>query len=137
MGPGSPKHLLAGILILLGVLAGARPVLAVCGDGAIDPNSTEECDDGNTVSGDGCTALCGLEVFSDGCIASVSPGSNCTSKDLGFASFTILEILDGCTDPNDTFTARLRVEIKSQATARYDIGLWVNLDGTDALNGAS
>jgi cysteine-rich repeat protein len=32
---------------------------AVCGDGALQP--TEQCDDGNTKSGDGCSASCQLE----------------------------------------------------------------------------
>lgn len=32
-----------------------------CGDGALNPNTTEECDDGNTAPGDGCTATCTLE----------------------------------------------------------------------------
>ena len=31
-----------------------------CGNGILDPN--EQCDDGNTVSGDGCNALCQLEA---------------------------------------------------------------------------
>lgn len=36
-----------------------------CGDGIIDP--TEECDDGNTVSGDGCSGIaCDLEFCGDG-----------------------------------------------------------------------
>ncbi|MCW5832280.1 MAG: DUF4215 domain-containing protein [Labilithrix sp.] len=32
-----------------------------CGDGFFVPSATEECDDGNTVSGDGCSATCKLE----------------------------------------------------------------------------
>ena len=34
--------------------------VGVCGDGALDPG--EECDDGNTTSGDGCDASCQLEA---------------------------------------------------------------------------
>lgn len=34
-------------------------VFATCGDGNLD--TTEECDDGNTVDGDGCSATCTLE----------------------------------------------------------------------------
>ncbi len=42
--------------------AGAPIVLAsmYCGDGSVDP-ATEECDDGNGVSGDGCSASCFIE----------------------------------------------------------------------------
>ena len=32
-----------------------------CGDGFFVPSATEECDDGNNVSGDGCSATCKLE----------------------------------------------------------------------------
>ena len=36
---------------------------AVCGDGVIEP--PEQCDDGNTKSGDGCSASCTIEPFYD------------------------------------------------------------------------
>ena len=32
-----------------------------CGNGAVDDGSVETCDDGNTVSGDGCSSVCELE----------------------------------------------------------------------------
>ncbi len=35
-------------------------VLTFCGDGVVDAG--EQCDDGNVVSGDGCSATCGLET---------------------------------------------------------------------------
>ncbi|KAF2464853.1 zincin [Lindgomyces ingoldianus] len=34
----------------------------VCGDGILSPNNGEECDDGNNISGDGCSANCKKEV---------------------------------------------------------------------------
>ena len=37
------------------------PDLGACGDGALDP--MEQCDDGNTADGDGCTATCRREQF--------------------------------------------------------------------------
>ncbi|MCX6706723.1 MAG: hypothetical protein NT001_01120 [Candidatus Woesearchaeota archaeon] len=39
---------------------------AVCGDGFVAPS--EGCDDGNTGSGDGCTAACVVEICGDGII---------------------------------------------------------------------
>ena len=36
---------------------------AVCGDGVIE--CAEECDDGNTVDGDGCSSACALETCED------------------------------------------------------------------------
>ncbi|HET9993200.1 MAG TPA: DUF4215 domain-containing protein, partial [Kofleriaceae bacterium] len=48
-----------------------------CGDGFVDPG--EECDDGNTFSGDGCTDKCIDELAANGgggcCSASGGPGS--------------------------------------------------------------
>jgi cysteine-rich repeat protein len=34
----------------------------ICGDGILDPSLGEQCDDGNTVSGDGCSSICQIEV---------------------------------------------------------------------------
>jgi len=58
--------------------------LTVCGDGFIDA-PTEQCDDGNTLSGDGCSDACMLEctdvdgdTFGLGCIA----GPDCDDNDL-------------------------------------------------------
>lgn len=39
-----------------------------CGDGVPDARFGEECDDGNTVSGDGCSAECALEFCGDGIV---------------------------------------------------------------------
>jgi uncharacterized protein (TIGR03382 family) len=48
-----------------------------CGDGFVD--SGEECDDGNTLSGDGCSDVCVDELSAGGgggcCSASGGPGS--------------------------------------------------------------
>jgi uncharacterized repeat protein (TIGR01451 family) len=43
-----------------------------CGDGVLDPG--EECDDGNNVDGDGCSANCTLEYCGDGVL---DPGEEC------------------------------------------------------------
>jgi cysteine-rich repeat protein len=37
-------------------------VTAVCGDGVISTEFNEDCDDGNSASGDGCDSLCNVEV---------------------------------------------------------------------------
>ncbi|HMN29093.1 MAG TPA: hypothetical protein PKE45_13155, partial [Caldilineaceae bacterium] len=72
-----------------------------------------------------------------GCIYPVSGYNGCTANDTGLASFTVLRILDGCTSASDTFTALVQTQTRSTSQRRYDIGIWVNLDGTDAINGAS
>jgi cysteine-rich repeat protein len=35
-------------------------LIAICGDG--DKKGTEQCDDGNLISGDGCNSTCGIEL---------------------------------------------------------------------------
>jgi uncharacterized repeat protein (TIGR01451 family) len=44
----------------------------ICGDGVLDPG--EECDDGNNVDGDGCSADCKIEYCGDG---NLDPGEEC------------------------------------------------------------
>lgn len=49
--------------------------IGVCGDGTVNTGSGEECDDGNTVSGDGCSSSCQLEF---GCgNGTVDTGEQC------------------------------------------------------------
>ncbi len=38
-----------------------RPTAAVCGDGITDAEFGEECDDGNRIDNDGCSASCSIE----------------------------------------------------------------------------
>lgn len=47
-----------------GFFSGDITVIAVCGDGVVGGN--EECDDGNTASGDGCSSTCTTEGGDDG-----------------------------------------------------------------------
>jgi cysteine-rich repeat protein len=43
-------------------IGGYYPDLGFCGDGFIEPQNGEQCDDGNVVSGDGCSSVCQAEV---------------------------------------------------------------------------
>jgi len=59
---------------------------AVCGNGALEPG--EQCDDGNTANGDGCTSTClldtdldGIPDMSDNCPARPNPGQVDTDAD--------------------------------------------------------
>lgn len=54
---------LAASLLLVVVAGGA--VYAACGDGVLDPG--EQCDDGNVVGGDCCSATCQLEPLGSPC----------------------------------------------------------------------
>lgn len=56
----SPRRHGTGTLVIVHTSAApTTPIKAGCGDGIL--LSTEECDDGNTVSGDGCSASCTIE----------------------------------------------------------------------------
>jgi len=58
---------------------------SVCGDSLV--NGPEQCDDGNTVVGDGCSATCAIEVAGAACgDGTVDPGEACDGTDLGGAS---------------------------------------------------
>ncbi len=48
------------LVFLALVASGCTTTTSVCGDGFLDPG--EQCDDGNNVSGDGCSAVCTLET---------------------------------------------------------------------------
>lgn len=37
------------------------PMPTICGDGFLNPNNGEQCDDGNRISGDGCSSFCLIE----------------------------------------------------------------------------
>ncbi|MBV8763010.1 MAG: DUF4215 domain-containing protein [Deltaproteobacteria bacterium] len=54
-----------------------------CGDGIVDPATGEVCDDGNTVSGDGCSADCKSLETCGNSIVDVAKGEQC---DLGGAN---------------------------------------------------
>jgi cysteine-rich repeat protein len=47
-----------------------------CGDGVLDAGQGEECDDGNTASGDGCSAACLIESCGDG-VLDTGMGEQC------------------------------------------------------------
>lgn len=84
---------------------------AICGDGTVDIG--EECDDGNTVSGDGCNATCdsnetcgngflddneacddGNNISGDGCDATCQSDETCGNG--------VLDICEECDDGNTT-----------------------------------
>lgn len=50
-----------------------------CGDGTTDYRLAEECDDGNTVSGDGCSETCKVEYCGDG-VTNNSPNEDCDDQ---------------------------------------------------------
>jgi cysteine-rich repeat protein len=57
------KRALACCAVLLGMASAGCGSSAVCGDGKVE--GSEQCDDGNTVGGDGCSATCRVEATVD------------------------------------------------------------------------
>ncbi|MFH2007516.1 MAG: LIC_13355 family lipoprotein [bacterium] len=97
----SPLVLALHGLVLAGCPGGASPVR--CGDGLVDPG--EQCDDGNTVGGDGCSAACTREPrCGDGV---VDPGELCDDGNVlgGDGCSALCEVEpccgDGVVDPGE------------------------------------
>ncbi len=45
-------------------ITGAMPPCAMsCGNGIVEPDNGEQCDDGNTMDGDGCSSICTYEII--------------------------------------------------------------------------
>ncbi len=60
-------------------------------------------------------------------------GSNtCTANDVSFVLIGLGNQSDGCLNASDTLRIQLGARLTTTATTRYDIGMWVNLDGTSA-----
>jgi cysteine-rich repeat protein len=100
---------------------------STCGDGILDPR-LEQCDDGNTVNGDGCQANCISTSCGDG---SLDPGEECDDgNDVDW---------DGCTSAcriaefqvNRVFDGSQRgPKVASGADGRF-IVVWKGPDGAD------
>lgn len=76
------------ILLAATMMFTTRPLVAqTCGNGTIDFDLGETCDDGNTREGDGCPATCN--------IASCTPGSTCTGDCGSDGDVTVDEIITG------------------------------------------
>src|SRR3989442_6899697 len=114
-------------------VAGASPT---CGNGVVE--GTEECDDGNATSGDGCSATCQLENTSAICagiptVSGTAIKAVLVASGLAHPTYVTAPLLD----PNRLFVVeqpgRVRL-IKSgalQATAFLDIGSKVESGGTE------
>ncbi|WP_437730842.1 DUF4215 domain-containing protein [Sorangium sp. So ce1335] len=105
-------------------------VPAICGDGAV--SKPEECDDGNTAGGDGCSAECTLEL-DDACAAALpavlgdnrgNTSSGTTLFDGSCVSRGMPERIHAFTPPSD---GRLIVTLSSET----DLGLYARTSCAD------
>lgn len=123
---------LAGLLGCWLLLA-AAPAFAVCGDGIVEV--PEACDDGGTIAGDGCSATCTLEPNS--CLDNVTGvTNNCTANDVRLAVIAEIVESDGCDFPGDTAQVQIQTSLIATAAERYDIGIFIALDGGTARTGS-
>jgi hypothetical protein len=61
---------------------------------------------------------------------------NCTANDVRITDVTDIVVTDdGCAAPGDTVTFNATLVVVTTATQRYDIGLFVGVDGVQALSG--
>ncbi len=124
-----PLYVVTG-LVALGLGIYAPPAQAVCGDGI--PDFDEVCDDGNLINGDGCNSICQLE--SNSCIDDVTGRTNvCTANDVRIA--LILNQTDAACELGTTIELDLIAELEATSSERWDIGMFIALDGGDARTG--
>jgi cysteine-rich repeat protein len=105
----------------------------VCGDGVIDPG--EACDDGNTVSGDGCSAHCDSDETCGNGVVDYQQGEQCDSGVRGLSG-------DGCssqcTVEFDDWRASDPIVIPSRAqhAGAFDVdrGRMVIFGGSDGFH---
>jgi cysteine-rich repeat protein len=113
--------------------------LGGCGDGFLDPS--EACDDGNTVGGDGCSAICEIEdcgngvldvgeecddgnsVDGDGC------STNCTNEVVPACGDGILQSTEECDDGNTTSGDGCSATCQAEAETVCDDGIDNDDDG--------
>ena len=89
------------------------------------------------------TAAYGQMTVENGCMEDIydefgqGGGLNCTANDISIANVTNITITDnGCAFAGDMVTFDATFEVLLTAQDRHDIGLYLSLDGGDALTGS-
>jgi cysteine-rich repeat protein len=90
--------------VIAGYVLDVAYTLVICGDTVVGPN--EQCDDGNTVNGDGCSSTCQFEVVCGNGVLQATEqcdDANLTNGD-GCSSTCTIENLVTEVEPNNTQT---------------------------------
>jgi cysteine-rich repeat protein len=98
--------------------------LVPCGDGIVGPG--EECDDGNMIPGDGCSATCTHET-----IAEIEPNDTIV-EGLANPPFPVAELLSGSIGPSQADSDYFAFEITNTADVKLE-----TFDGTGPFNCAA
>ncbi len=70
------------------------------------------------------------------CVQDFQAGANCTANDVRFESIEVISNSEPCTGPADTGTFVFRAAISTDGGPdRYDVGIFMALDGGSALSG--
>lgn len=72
------NKILGGLIIGLFVLIPLATTYAYCGDGTLETEKGEDCDDGNFAERDGCSSYCKIEDVTPPTVSSVSIANNAT-----------------------------------------------------------
>ncbi len=107
------------------------------GDGLMDGNDPDcqheyLCQDGLDNDGDGLADGADADCQ---CLGDVTNFTGCTANDTKIVLIGLGNQDDGCLNSGDTQTIWLRSEITTTATTRYDLGMWIHLDGLTTLTG--
>jgi len=70
------------------------------------------------------------------CVRDFSPGISCSEQDVRIGDVTVVAILEDCpTGDPSTAEASLKLRIENGIQTRYDIGVFLSLNGNSALSG--
>ncbi len=67
------------------------------------------------------------------CLIDVAGVSGCTAGDMGINNIVVTVVKDGCINPSDTATVNIQLQINAANPTRYDVGLFLAMDGGDAI----
>lgn len=79
-----------------------------------------------------------MGLTNGGCILDVTDDYddlNCTANDIELAGPSAV-IKDGCNYPGDTANFDLYVDVNNNASERYDVGVWISIDGDPNHDGS-
>ncbi|MBU1017531.1 S-layer homology domain-containing protein [Patescibacteria group bacterium] len=107
-----------GIILIPCLFFAPALTLGYCGDGALEEVRGEQCDDGNVIERDGCSAYCEIEDMDPPTIESISIPSEAT--DISTITNAITVVFSEPMDPDTINTFNIRLEHMAES---MDIGL--------------
>jgi hypothetical protein len=77
------------------------------------------------------------QALAQTCVDDVTGVTNvCTANDVNLGLLVVIDEIDGCDFPGDTAQVKLQAQLNATSAERYDIGLFIALDGGDARTGS-